>query len=84
MMIDEFTYPPRVQEALDFVENATMEQFRRDRARQRYRDNDWRVDNVLTERQRKAVIEAKNAERRRKQIEAQQAKQARRVTPPTS
>ena len=73
-MIDEFTYSPRVQEALDFVDNATMEEFRRDHARQRYRNADWRADNVLTERQRKAVIEAKDTERRRRQIEAQHAK----------
>lgn len=87
-MIDEFTYPERVQQALDFVEQATAEERHKEIERQRRVSRrhvarsvrDWeRETQNLAQR-----INAKDAERRRKQIEAQHAKRQRRTTPPSA
>lgn len=87
-MVDEFTYPEHVQQALDLVEQATAEEQRREQQRRsnRYhREADrWERRADREQRTRAAAIESKDVERRRKQIEAQQAKQLRRTTPPAA
>lgn len=87
-MIDEFTYPEQVQQAIDLVEQATAAEQHAEIERQRRVSRrhiarsvrDWeRETESLAKR-----IDAKDAERRGKQIAAQQAKRQRRFTPPSA
>jgi hypothetical protein len=73
---DEFSYPQRVQDALDFVEQATAEERRKERDRYR-RGQNWRrgaQDEQQQQQQREADSDAKFWETRRAQQAAQQAK----------
>jgi hypothetical protein len=71
---DEFSYPQHVQDALDFVEQATAEERRKERDRYR-RSRNWRRSaQDEQQQQREADSDAKFWETRRAQQAAQQAK----------
>lgn len=77
-MIDEFTYPERVQAALDFVENETKADRRRQADEQRWQREDAQYEREVRSRQAQADREAASDEKfrafRHKQKAAQQAK----------
>lgn len=77
-MIDEFTYPDRVQQALDFVERETRADRRRrsDERLERWQDAEYeREDRARqAEADREAASDAKFWDTRRRQRAAQQAK----------